>query len=100
MIGMLTQSEVFARAFEVYTLDHALEMVSEGKLPQEYVDNFVPDYLKAGFTQKTIDPDAFDATMDSYVLLWTRYSEIEPFRIAMKEIRNTLQTTKDLLYLL
>ena len=79
------QSEVFARAFEVYTLDHALEMVSEGKLPQEYVDNFVPDYLKAGFTQKTIDPDAFDATMDSVRVVMDKIFRNRAIQKAMKE---------------
>ena len=80
------QSEVFARAFEVYTLDHALEMVSEGKLPQEYVDNFVPDYLKAGFTQKTIDPDAFDATMDGVRVIMDKIFRNRAIQKAMKEI--------------
>ena len=80
------QSEVFARAFEVYTLNHALEMVSEGKLPQEYVDNFVPDYLKAGFTQKTIEPEAFDETMDGVTKIMDKIFRNRAIQKAMKNI--------------
>ena len=80
------QSEVFARAFEVYTLNHAQEMVSEGKLPKEYIENFVPDYLKAGFTQKTIDPDAYDETMDAVTKVMDKIFRNRAIQKAMKNI--------------
>ena len=80
------QSEVFARAFEVYTLNHAQEMVSEGKLPKEYIENFIPDYLKAGFTQKTIDPDAYDETMDAVTKVMDKIFRNRAIQKAMKNI--------------
>ena len=80
------ESEVFARAFEVYTLNHAQEMVSEGKLPAEYIENFVPDYLKAGFTQRTIDPDAYDETMDKVTEIMDRIFSNRAIQKAMKEV--------------
>ena len=80
------QSEVFARAFEVYTLGHAQVMVDEGKLPQEYIDNFVPDYLKAGFTQKAIEPEAFDETMDAVTKIMDKIFRNRAIQKAMKQV--------------
>ena len=80
------ESEVFARAFEVYTLNHAQEMVSEGKLPAEYVENFIPDYLKAGFTQKTIDPAQYDETMDAVTKVMDKIFRNRAIQKAMKEV--------------
>ena len=80
------ESEVFARAFEVYTLGHAQEMVSEGKLPAEYIDNFVPDYLKAGFTQKTVEPEAYDETMDAITRVMDKIFRNRAIQKAMKNI--------------
>ena len=80
------QSEVFARAFEVYTLNHAEEMVAEGKLPQEYVDNFVPDYLKAGFTQKVIEPVAYKRTMTDVTRIMDKIFRNRAVQKAMKEV--------------
>ena len=80
------ESEVFARAFEVYTLNHAQEMVSEGKLPKEYVENFVPDYLKAGFTQRTVEPEAYDKTMDAVTRVMDKIFRNRAIQKAMKNI--------------
>ena len=80
-------SEVFARAFEVYTYNHALEMVSEGKLPKEYTENILPDFLRAGFSHKSIsDTEKFDQVMDDVTEIMDRILSKRAIQKAMQEI--------------
>lgn len=40
-------TEIFARCFEVYAYDKALKLRAEGKLDNNFVDSFNPDFLKS-----------------------------------------------------
>ena len=44
-------SEVFARAFEVYSYAHAEKMVDEGRMPADYTENFSARFLKSWIQQ-------------------------------------------------
>lgn len=40
-------TEIFARAFELYSLAKAIKLVKAGKIPQSFVDDFLPDGFRA-----------------------------------------------------
>ena len=88
-------SEVFARAFEVYTYSHALDMVSEGKLPKEYTENIIPDFLRAGFSHKSIsDTEKFDQVIDDVTEVMDRIFSKRGIQKAMQEVDLLAALTK------
>ena len=81
------QSEVFARAFEVYTYGHALDMVAKDKLPADYTDHFVPDFLKAGYSMNMIDdPEKFKKVVDDVTTVMDKIFNNRAIQKALQEL--------------
>jgi ADP-ribose pyrophosphatase YjhB (NUDIX family) len=81
---LVTPTEVFARAFEVYSLQKAEEL----KLPQDFMDTFVPDVFK------TKDPDVVRLQKELEALNKLPYEEASKPEINQKrlELRKEYQS--------
>lgn len=81
---LVTPTEVFARAFEVYSLQKAEEL----KLPQEFMDTFIPDVFK------TKDPEVVRLQKELEALSKLPYEEASKPEINQKrlELRKEYQS--------
>ena len=80
-------SEVFARAFEVYSYAHAEKMVDEGRLPAEYTEHFLPDFLRAGYSRsKKTRPDRVDKTIKDVARIMDKIFSNRAIQKAMQEV--------------
>jgi hypothetical protein len=86
-----TPTEVFARAFEVYSLGKAEQM----KLPKEFTDTFMPDVFKAKDPETLKIQKELDAVNTQILKLWDRKTpaEIRQEKLTpLEDQRNKLKT--------
>ena len=63
---LMTPTEVFARAFEVYSLGKAQKLVSEGKISKDFVDSYKPCVFN-DLTSKSTESSKIKAERDVHV---------------------------------
>ena len=80
-------SEVFARAFEVYSYSHAKKMVADGRMPEEYTDNFMPDFLRAGYSRtRKVDQKRQDKTIEDVTRVMDKIFSNRAIQKALQEV--------------